>query len=130
MKKFKSLLVFIFSIISLMMVSANLQADNIMQIHDVSGEPSDTVTVNIEIVNDSAFVAFQLDLPLSAQVSYVLNSISLTDRSSGHTIIANIINNDTLRIFAYSPTNSAFSGNSGNVANFQLVSEMYPEITL
>lgn len=94
---------------------------NVMQIHNVSGEPSDTVTVDVEIINDDPFVAFQFDLPLSEQLTYLPNSAQLTSRSVDHIIIANIVNNNTLRIFAYSPTNTAFTGNSGNVAYFELI---------
>ena len=122
MKKYKILVPFIFLIILVLELSANLCADNTMQLLDVSGEPFDTVTVNIEIINDDPFVAFQLDVPLFDQIVYVSNSTSLVlDRSVDHTINATIINDDTLRIFAYSPSNTAFTGNSGNVATFEII---------
>ena len=103
-----------------------LSASNILQIHDASGEPYDTITVYVEIINDDQFVAFQFDLPLPEQITYLLNSACLTDRSVDHIIISSIINDDTLRILSYSPTNTAFIGNNGNIAYFKLVAGNVP----
>lgn len=103
-----------------------LSASNILQIHDASGEPYDTITVYVEIINDDPFVAFQFDLPLPEQLTYLLNSTCLTERSVDHIIISSIINSDTLRILSYSPTNTSFTGNSGNVAYFKLVAGNVP----
>ncbi|MBC8526496.1 MAG: choice-of-anchor D domain-containing protein [Candidatus Cloacimonetes bacterium] len=114
--------IILFSVFFLL-IGTSLIADNsnILQIHDAVSEPFDTITVDVEIINDDSFVAFQFDLPLSEQLTYLPNSTQLTIRSVDHIIIANIVNNDTLRIFAYSPTNTAFTGNSGNVAYFELI---------
>ena len=127
MKKYKTLMPFLFLTVLIIGLSANVYADNTMQIHNVSGEPYDTVTVNIEITNDDPFVAFQLDVPIIDQIAYVTNSTLLASgRSVDHAINASIINNDTLRIFAYSPSNTAFTGNSGNVAAFEIILGTFP----
>ena len=114
--------IILFSVFFLL-IGTSLIADNsnVLQIHDAVGEPYDTITVDVEIINDDPFVAFQFDLPLIDQLTYLSNSIQLTDRAVDHVIIANIVNNDTLRVIAYSPTNTAFTGNSGNVAYFELI---------
>jgi len=127
MKKYKTLMPFLFLTVLIIGLSANVYADNTMQIHNVSGEPYDTVTVNIDITNDDPFVAFQLDVPIIDQIAYVTNSTLLASgRSVDHAINASIINNDTLRIFAYSPSNTAFTGNSGNVAAFEIILGTFP----
>ncbi len=103
-----------------------LSAANTLQIHDAQGEAGDTITIDVEIINDDPFVAFQFDLPLPIQLTYVANSETLTDRSVDHEIVASIVNDDTLRVLAYSPTNTQFTGNSGNVAYFELVAGSVP----
>lgn len=103
-----------------------LSAANTIQIHNAQGEVGDTVSVNVEIINDNPFVAFQFDLPLAVQLTYIPNSESLTARSVDHEIVASIVNNDTLRVLAYSLTNAQFTGNSGNVAHFKLATGSVP----
>ena len=117
---------FLFLLIISFILFISLSASNILQIHDASGEPYDTITVYVEIINDDQFVAFQFDLPLPEQITYLLNSACLTDRSVDHIIISSIINDDTLRILSYSPTNTAFIGNNGNIAYFKLVAGNVP----
>ena len=117
---------FLFLLIISFVLFIPLSASNILQIHDASGEPYDTITVYVEIINDDPFVAFQFDLPLPEHLIYLLNSAYLTDRSVDHIIISSIINNDTLRILSYSPTNTAFLGNNGNISYFKLVAGNVP----
>jgi len=105
----------------LLSTSAILYSSNILQIHDAQGFQNDTIDIFIEINNDDPFIAFQFDLPLPNQFSYVANSTSLVGREVDHVIIANIVGNDTLRILSYSPSNTSFLGNSGMIASFDLV---------
>ena len=105
----------------LLSTSAILYSSNILHIHDAQGFQNDTIDVYIEIINDDPFIAFQFDLPLPNQFSYVANSTSLVGREVDHVIIASIVGNDTLRILSYSPSNTTFLGNSGMIAFFELV---------
>ena len=98
-----------------------LYSSNILQIHNAQGSQNDTIDVYIEIINDDPFIAFQFDLPVPNQFTYVTNSTSLLGREVDHVIISSIINNDTLRILSYSPSNTSFIGNSGMIASFRLI---------
>ena len=105
----------------LLSISTFLYSSNILQIHDAQGFQNDTIDVYIEIINDDPFIAFQFDLPMPYQFSYIANSTSLFGREVDHIIISSIIGNDTLRILSYSPSNTPFLGNSGMIASFRLI---------
>jgi len=98
-----------------------LIATNTLWIHDVEGNAYDTITVDIDIINDAPFVAFQFDLPLSQQLTYLHNSAILSGRATDHVIDAALVDDSILRIVAYSSTNAPFTGDSGVVAHFKLI---------
>ncbi len=103
-----------------------LQAQNTMQIPNVSGDAGDTVVVSVEIGNADPFTAFQLSLSLPSQATYLEGSAALTGRASDHTLSAGMVSGDSLRIIAYSSGSAAFAGNSGSVAAFSLVLKTVP----
>ena len=105
----------------LLSISTFLYSSNILQIHDAQGSQNDTIDIYIEIINDDPFIAFQFDLPIPYQFSYLANSTSLLGREVDHVIISSIINNDTLRILSYSPSNTPFLGNNGMIASLKLI---------
>ncbi|WKZ71247.1 MAG: choice-of-anchor D domain-containing protein [Melioribacteraceae bacterium] len=105
-----------------------LLAQNIMHIPNVSGDANNTILVNLEINNADEFVAFQTDITLPAQVTYLANSASLTGRKSDHSLSANVINGNILRIIAFSINQNPFSGNSGSVLTYELVLKTIPGI--
>ena len=109
----------IFLPIALLLPSV-LYSQNVMMVHDTSGNANDTVVVSVEIQNIDRFVGFQFDIPLPDQISYVDGSIVLSSRVADHQIVASILNNNTLRVFAYSLTQSPFSGSSGEVCSFEV----------
>jgi hypothetical protein len=96
-------------------------SDNIMIIHDAEGDPGLPITIELEIENDDTFTGFQVDIPLPAGFSYVDNSVQLdAARENGHTIEAEVLPGDILRILSFSASNLPFFGNDGNVATFAL----------
>ncbi|RKY56256.1 MAG: hypothetical protein DRP89_01710 [Candidatus Neomarinimicrobiota bacterium] len=107
-------------LISLLLFGASLIAQNIMIINDASGGANDTVTISVEIQNNEPFVGFQFDIPLPEQINYVTGTAALSERASDHQITANVLGENTLRIFAYSMTQAEFSGNSGVVCSLQV----------
>ncbi|MCD6382657.1 MAG: choice-of-anchor D domain-containing protein, partial [Candidatus Hydrothermae bacterium] len=107
-------------LIPLITASTWLFAGNTMAVHDETVNVLDTVTVHLDIINDTPFVAFQVDIPLPSNLTYVGGSISLTSRAVDHTIGASVLGDTVLRIIAYSSNNSAFLGDSGDVATFRL----------
>ena len=95
-------------------------SQNSMIFVNTSGNANDTVTVSVEIENTDSFVGFQFDLPLLEQIDYVSGSTSLSGREADHTLVVSIINENILRVFAYSATQALFTGNEGGVCSFQL----------
>lgn len=121
--KHKYLLFIIFSIFTWQQVVA----DNLLKIGSYQVAANTEFTVSIEADNTDPFVAFQADVPIPQGFKYIENSALLNpDRSSGHALSANIINGNTLRLIAYSASNTPFKANSGVIASFKLKSGTVP----
>lgn len=96
------------------------RAENVVSVSSVSGHPQDEVTLQVSLANTDAAVAFQTEIPLGSQLTYVANSIALNpDRVTDHQVTAAVVNG-TLKIFAYSLSLSPFVGDSGNLLTFTL----------
>ena len=94
----------------------------VLKIKDAVGKPGENITVTIEIINKTPIVAFQLDVPLPKGFEYIPNSCALVNtRSEGHMIQANVVpESRTLRMLAFSLSNTNLKGNEGAVATFIL----------
>ncbi len=119
----KLILQFLFVALSF---ATTLRAGNTITISSAAGSPNDIVTVDVSLNNGDAVSALQLDIPFDKNVSYVANSCKLTDRKDDHVISAGI-KNDTLRIYVYSLSMTAFKGTSGKLLSFQLKLAKNPE---
>jgi hypothetical protein len=101
--------------------SATPQASNILIIHDAETETGKAFTVTVDIENTASFVAFQFDIPLNDQFTYVENSALLSpERKVDHSLSVTISQANVMRVLVFSITNAAFSGNSGQVLSFNL----------
>ena len=97
-------------------------AENNLTVSSAEVAPGSAVTVDLLIDNNDEFVAFQVDIPIPEQLSFVSNTASLNpDRITDHMLQANIIDGNILRIFGFSFSNSAFVGNSGPVVSFEII---------
>jgi len=95
---------------------------NIMRINDVTAEPGSNIIVEMEIINEDQFVAWQFDIPMPEGFDYVANSAALTSRAAGHQINAVILPNTTIfRSLAFSFTNAYFLGNEGVIATYEFI---------
>jgi hypothetical protein len=95
-------------------------ASNIVRTVSVSVSAGGNCTLQVQIDNTDAFVAFQVDIPIPAGFTYVDESAQLnSSRSSGHVLSANLLGS-TLRLIAYSVSNAAFKGSSGTLITFNL----------
>ncbi|MBE0570217.1 MAG: DUF1573 domain-containing protein, partial [Ignavibacteriaceae bacterium] len=83
-----------------------------------SGRSGYPIYISYTINNTDPFVAFQFDIILPSVLTYIQDSIWLY-RKTDHFIIANQVNQQTLRIVAFSPTNSPFSGNNGELVKIK-----------
>ena len=96
------------------------RAENVVSVSAASGHPQDEVTLNVSLVNTDAAVAFQAEIPLGSQLTYVANSVALNpDRITDHQVTAAVVNGN-LRIYVYSLSLAPFVGNSGNLLGFTL----------
>jgi len=110
------------------LISIFLYGQNTMFIPDYSGSFNDTLVIDIKINNANNFVAFQTDIELPTQSLYIPNSAVLTERSNGHIISASLIQNNLLRVLAFSINQSPFLGDSGSVAKFKIKLKTEPGV--
>ena len=83
-----------------------------------SGRSGYTVSIEFTINNTDQFVAFQFDVILPSVLTFIEDSVWLF-RKTNHIIIANQVNQQTLRILAYSPLNQPFTGNDGKIVKIK-----------
>ncbi|NLN95084.1 MAG: T9SS type A sorting domain-containing protein, partial [Bacteroidales bacterium] len=102
---------------------------NIMKLHDVVAEAGSTIVIEMEIINEDQFVAWQFDIPLPEGFDYVAGSAALTDRATNHQIHANVLPSTNLfRSLSISFTNDFFLGNSGVVATYEITTPDEPGV--
>lgn len=119
----KSLLAFLL----MLCYSGFAVAENILILSHTQAESGQIATIEVDINNDDPFVAFQLDIQLNSQLTYVSNSAMLNpDRANGHSLYSDIINNNVLRIIVFSLSNTPFNGNTGTVLTFNIFTGTIP----
>lgn len=97
-------------------VNLNAVAYAVNEVHtgNMSGASSSTARLDFSVNNMEAFTGFQFDVNLPSPMTYVDGSAQLF-RFQDHTVSVNKVNNNTLRVIAYSATNKNFTGNSGKL---------------
>ena len=68
----------------------------------------------VSLNNMEEFVAVQFDLVLPDPLQYIDGSVIFIARNTNHEISAQQLENNQLRVVAFSPDNSAFTGTDGN----------------
>lgn len=112
--------------ITLLFASIHCTGQNIMVFHGDSVAIGEAANVTLEIENIDLFSAFQFDMVIPIGFSYVNNSAELSDRKADHSLIVSLIGSDTLRVIAFSPSNSSFSGHYGEMLHFSLNTSSTP----
>ena len=112
---------FLFAVLSTAVI-----AQNVMIFPDLSTGSNSQIQVSVEVENTDSFVGFQLDLPLGDELEYMSGTAALTTRANGHAISANIIGDNTLRVFAYSLSQVPFNGSEGAVCTFTIETATIP----
>ncbi len=92
---------------------------NELHVPNLSGISDSIVTVSLKMNNMEPIVAAQVSFKMPAQLEYVVGSATVTARGVNHSCIANMTG-DTLTLIAYSPTNTAFTGDDGDVLSFDV----------
>lgn len=96
------------------------RAENVVSVTSASGHPQDEVTLNVSLANTDATVAFQAEIPLGNQLTYVAGAVALNpSRITDHQVSAAVVGG-SLRIYAYSLSLTPFVGNEGNLLSFTL----------
>lgn len=93
---------------------------NEIKVGSGNGEINTEIEIPVVIENMEPFNGFQFDIQLPTNVSYVANSLVTTNRKEDHSISASVVNGNTIRFLAYSPTNTDFKDNSGEVLRFKI----------
>lgn len=97
-----------------------VRAENVISVSSASGHPQDEMTLNVSLANTDAAVAFQTEIPLGSQLTYVANSVALNpSRVTDHQVTAAVVGGN-LRIYVYSLSLTPFSGNEGALVSFTL----------
>ncbi len=116
---------FLFAFIFLSMQLVN--ATNTLTILGGQTNVNDTAFISVNMVNDSSIVAFQIDIPLFDQLTYIDNSALLnSSRMVDHVLDAKMLPGDTLRILGYSLSNTPFSGSTGTIVTFKFLTGTVP----
>ena len=103
------------------------RADNIVTVSTASGHPQDEVTLQVSLANTDAAVAFQTEIPLGSQLTYVQSSVALNpERITDHQVSAAVVGG-SLRIYAFSLSLTPFVGNEGNLLSFTLSLKNEPD---
>ena len=93
---------------------------NVIYVEDVISAPEDLIQLEIMVDNSDEFVAFSFDLVFPEDIMTYNPDPEVTylsDRAVDHSLFATLLEPGLLRVFAFSFTNSAFSGNSGSVVS-------------
>ena len=104
----------------ILMVLAGMvcHAQNTLSLSTASGHPNDEVTVSVSLDNSDAVSALEIVLPLE-NMTLVQGSVSMGERSNGHTITATMVGNEA-RLYIYSLALNALNGNEGEVCSFKV----------
>ena len=94
-------------------------AVNELHIQPASGLSDETVTVAMTMNNMDAISGFQIEFTLPSQLEYVENSFVLSNRKVDHSVVQSLANG-VVRIICYSPTDTPFTGEDGELATMQL----------
>ena len=93
-------------------------AVNELHVQPASGTADETVTVSLSMNNMDAISGFQFEFTLPSQLEFVPNSFVLSDRKANHAVVQSVTNG-VLRIICYSPSDTPFTGEDGELATMQ-----------
>ena len=100
--------------------SANIYAENQLNLLSATAQINTPFFIATEINNMEDFNAFQLDIEIPNGMDYIENSLNFLGREEDHIIEGSLINMNTLRVIAYSPTNKNFNERTGEVFKFSI----------
>ena len=114
------------------MALSALQAQNTVTVGDVELKKGNSALVSVELTNELAFSAFQMDLTLPEGFSIPITmnedeeevldiTLNASRKKSSHQLVYNVLDNGNVRIGSYSNTNATLKGTSGEIIQFRIV---------
>ncbi len=100
-------------------VAAQPYSVNELHVVSTSGSSDEVITVSLKMNNMEPIVAAQCEFTLPDALVYQAGSAKVTARGVNHAATANI-DGKKLKIIAYSPDNTPFTGNDGNLLTFDV----------
>ncbi len=119
-------------IVGLAVALSALQAQNAVTVGNVSLQKGESAVVSVELTNELAFSAFQIDLKLpdGFSVATTINeddeevldiALNADRKKSTHLLTYNVLDNGAVRIASYSSANAAYKGTSGEIVRLRIV---------
>ncbi len=88
---------------------------NELHVNNLSTRSGTDTTITFKINNQEPFTGFQFDLTLPSSMTYLSGTEQLTGRASDHSVSANVVTGNKLRVVAYSNNQTNFSGSDGDI---------------
>lgn len=99
-------------------------ANDKLYIPDFNMAANETKQLSLMLDNDTIYSAFQADIYLPYELTPEYDDgdvvMNLTSRKADHSLSTNKLPSGAIRVFVTSMTSSAFSGNSGAIATFNV----------
>ena len=92
---------------------------NVLTVEPASGTSDEEITISMTMKNEDAVSGYQVEFEMPRSLQFIEGSFALSDRKVDHTSVVSFDENK-LRIIVYSPTDSPFSGNSGEIGSFKV----------
>ena len=89
---------------------------NVLTVEPASGTSDEEITISMTMKNEDAVSGYQVEFEMPRSLQFIEGSFALSDRKVDHTSMVSFDENK-LRIIVYSPTDSPFSGNSGEIGS-------------
>ena len=94
-------------------------AVNELHVEEASGVADSTITITLRMNNMDAITGLQLDFSMPEQLEYVDGSFALSARKADHQLAVSL-KERSLRVIAYSLSDTPFSGDDGTIATFKV----------
>lgn len=93
---------------------------NEIVVENAEGIPGETLTIHVSMNNTNTVIAFQMDILIPVEFTFVNGSYVAGPRSSSHSSQQQVMAGNKLRILTFSADNLPIEGNEGLLFSFQL----------
>lgn len=104
-------------------LTGNAFIPNYLKIDEEHFQPGEEKNIEIKMDNIDEIVAVQFDLSFPEGFTPNMDGMQLTERKKDHQLVGTLINDNKLRIIAYSPSSKAFTGQEGTLVEIPFKTE-------